>query len=68
MLSVASKPNSNKKQYGLIRLPVDRKQAAQDRVLVKPDENDECVVEYDSDDDEHGGNKNAKFDTTSVTL
>ena len=52
---------------------MDRKQAylrqvaAQDRVPVKSDENDECVVEYDSDDEEHGGNANAKVDTTSVT-
>ena len=52
---------------------MDRKQAylrqvaAQDRVPVKPDENDECVVEYDSDDDEHGDNTNAKVDTTSIT-
>ena len=37
--------------------------AAQDWIPVKSDENDECVVEYDSDDDKHGDSANAKVDT-----
>jgi len=70
---VASKLNSNKKQYGLTKLPVNRKQAylrqiaAKDRVPVKPDKDDECVVEYDSDDDRHGDSTSTKVDTANAT-
>ncbi|XP_065902458.1 kanadaptin-like isoform X1 [Dysidea avara] len=68
---VASKPNPNKKQYGLTKLPVDRKQAYLREMAAKPvkadNDDDECVVEYDSDDDEHGDNSSTKVDTTNTT-
>jgi len=53
---------------------VDRKQAylqqiaAQDRVPVKPDKDDECVVEYESDDSKHSDSTRTKVDTANVTV
>ena len=53
--SVVTKKNPHKKQYGLSRLPVDRKQAYLQETAAQQDQSitsDQCEVEYDSDNDE----------------
>ena len=56
--SVGTKKNPSRKQYGLSRLPVDRKQAyLQETAAPQQDQtlhsniSDQCEVEYDSDED-----------------
>ena len=51
---VVAKKNPHKKQYGLSRLPVDRKQAYLQETPTQQDPSitsDQCEVEYDSDED-----------------
>ena len=60
---VVTKRNPSRKQYGLSRLPVDRKQAylqetAQQDQKLHSTQSDQCEVEYDSDEDTNVSNAN----------
>ena len=59
--SVVTKRNPSRKQCGLSRLPVDRKQAylqetAQQDQTLHSTQSDQCEVEYDSDEDTNVSN------------
>ena len=66
--AVVIKKNPGKKQYGLSRLPVDRKQAYLQTTAAQQDhsvKNEQFEVEYDSDNDEDDkDNKNKEADKT----
>ena len=69
--AVVIKKNLSKKQYGLSRLPVNRKQAYLQTTAAQQDhsdKNEQFEVEYDSDNDEDDNdNKNKEADKTHFT-
>ena len=68
-LPVAHDKNPSKKQYGLSRLPVDRKKAYLQETAAQQDQtfiSEQCEVEYDSDEDTDNVNL-PKTDSTVAT-
>ena len=69
---MTAKRNPNRKQYGLSRLPVDRKQAYLQETATHQDQtihstaSDQCEVEYDSDEDNDNINVPKTASTNAV--